>query len=529
MGFFDFFRPSTRRGTPPQTAEKKINKEIVVGASKDQDEKAIQSFNNSNITFSGELAGYDYDNILRNKQDNIVSLFQLADYYVDADTIIRGIIKHVYVPYSSCSAWFLTGAKEKTIKLYEDQYKKMRLRESIDGIMYEYWKYANVYIYLHQGHLITLPVHKCRIGGIALNGKPLVDFDCQSILNEWRNKSYSVYENWVEDNNLQKYFEGYPEEVYDAINKGVQYAQLNPDNTFVMQGTKESWQRYAIPFIAACLNALEKKELISNYETALLNLGIRSFVHVPYGDKNKGYDMLPDAVQLGAVRKLFQQGMSGFPLVVTNQLAEAKVVQPDMQDIFQFPKYKEVNNDILSAGGISGILVNGISGDGSTFGLAQVSMQVAEARIIAARNEFCEIMNQINERLTEEIKGTYNLKDVPVFNFKPLDMTGQKALRETCQKLWERGVLSTKTMLESHGYDMEAEKDQREKEIQDGVEEVLQVRALSGTMQSNNAGSGRPEMTNEERHSDPDAAERGKQPKPSNPQPGNSEENENTT
>ena len=524
MGFFDLFRRNnTRRGTPPKILSDNENKkDVIVGAAKNDDETAIQSFTNSNITFSGELAGYDYDTILRNKQDNINSLYELADYYVDADTIIRGIVKHVYTPYSSCSDWFLTEAKEKTINLYEDQYKRMRLREKIDGIMYEFWKYNNVFIYLHQGQLITLPVHKCKIGSIALNGKPLVDFDCQSILNEWRAKNYSVHENWIVENNLEKYFEGYPEEVYDAVNRGVQYAQLNPDNTFVMQGSKESWQRYAIPFIAACLIPLEKKELISKYETAILNLGIRSFVHVPYGDKNRGFDMLPDAQQLGAVRRLFQQGMSGFPLVVTNQLAEAKVVQPDMQDIFQFPKYKDVNNDILSAGGISGILVNGISEDGSTFASAQVSMQVAEFRIMAARNEFCELMNQINRRLTEEIKGTYNLKDVPKFNFKPLDMTGQKALRETCQKLWERGVVSTKTMLENHGYDLEKEREQREQEIKDGVEEVMQARALAGTaiVSKDNEG-GRPELTNEERHSDPDAAERGKQPKPSNPEPGN--------
>lgn len=81
---------------------------------------------------------------------------------------------------------------------------------------------------------------------------------------------------------------------------------------------KESWQRYAIPFIASCLGALAKKELISTYEDAVLNLGIRSFVHVTYGDTTKGADILPGAIELGQVRSLFQKGMSGFPLVVTN-------------------------------------------------------------------------------------------------------------------------------------------------------------------------------------------------------------------
>ena len=59
-------------------------------------------------------------------------------------------MKHVYVPYSF-SPWILTGAKEKTCKLYEEHYKKMRLKDKIEGIFLEYWKYGNVYIYIHKG------------------------------------------------------------------------------------------------------------------------------------------------------------------------------------------------------------------------------------------------------------------------------------------------------------------------------------------------------------------------------------------
>jgi hypothetical protein len=214
---------------------------------------------------------------------------------------VRGIVKHVYVPYSY-SPWVLTDAKEKTCKLFEEHYRKMRLQDKIEGIFLEYWKYGQVFIYIHEGQLITLPVHKCKIGNIALNGKALVDFDCSSILNEWKQKNYTIAEGWIEDNNLQSYFRGYPPEVVEAINKGLQYAQLNPDNCFPFQGPKESWQRYSIPFIAACLGALAKKELISTYEDAVVNLGIRSFVHVKYGDKTKGADILPGAVELGQVR-----------------------------------------------------------------------------------------------------------------------------------------------------------------------------------------------------------------------------------
>lgn len=514
MGFFDRFR----KRTTTTVASQPEKKEVYVGASNEQDVTLIQSFSNSNITFSGELSGYDYGSILRNKQDNIVQLYQISDYYTDADPIVRGIIKHVYVPFSTCSPWFLTGSKKKTYDLFEQQYKVMRLREKLDGIMLELWKYANVCCYLYDTNLITLPVDKWKIGNTMYNGQPIVDFDCQSILNEWRAKSYNVKENWIKDNELENYFKGYPEEIQEALNRGDQYAQLNPANTFVLQASKESWQRYAIPFIASCLSPLAKKELISKYEDATLNLAIRSFVHVRYGDEKRNQDILPDETQLKQVRKLFQQGMSGFPLVTTNHLAKAEVVQPDMNDLFQWDKYKQVNNDILSAGGISGVLVSGISEDGSTFASAQVSMQTAEARINAARDEFCEMMTQINKRLAEEIPAAYNLKDIPEFHFAPLSMEGKKALREACNELWKNGVISTQTMMETNGYSIDVEKERREKEASDGTDDTMSSRDQKDADTSSDKKQGRPELDDSERKSDPDAAQRGKQPKPSSPE-----------
>ena len=530
MGFFDRFRRSAKPEAPP-IKEEKPRTNVVVGAKSDQSErKDFQAYNNSNITFSGELASYDYDSILRNKQSNINSLYQLADYYTDADSLIRGIIKHVYVPYTLGSSWNLYGATEKTRKIYEDFYKQIRLREKLSSIILEYWKYANVFVYIFHGVPITLPVTKCRIGNVSFNGEPVVDFDCQSVYNEFRQKNYSIKENWIKDNNLEDYFKGYPEEVQQALNRGEQYAQLNPKYTKVLQAEKEGWQRYAIPFIAACLPALAKKEMISKYEIAQLNLGIHSFVHVQYGDKNKGADILPDGPQLRETRNVFSRAMNGFPLAVTNQLAHAEVVQPDLDNLFQFDKYRDVNNDILSAGGISGILVSGVSEDGSTFASAQVSMQTAAARIEACRDEICELMDKINVCIQEELGNlhSYNVSQLPRFTFAPLDMAGKKALREACTSLWQNGVVSTRTMMEMNGYSIERERERREAEAREGYDEVFAPRyETNGATENTNEESppneddqdqgGRPKLTDEERVSDPENAIRSKQPKPSNP------------
>ena len=511
MGFFDrlFGRNEPTVAVQPQ--------KIVVGAGKEQDIETIQSFSNSNFTFSGELSTYDYVAILKDKQNNIQSFYQLSDYYTDADPIVHGIIKHVYVPFSTCSDWYLTGSKKKTYALYEEQYKRMRLREKLDAIMLEMWKYNNVCCYLKDGDLITLPVNKWKIGNTMFNGTPIIDYDCQSIINEIQMKSYSITEKYVKDSNTDYILKGYPEEIQKAVKAGQQYAQLNPENTFVLQGSKESWQRYAIPFISAALRALAKKELISSYEDAMLNIGKRSFVHVKYGESSKTNDILPDQTQLSAVRKIFLAAMSGTPLAVTNHLAAAETVQFDMDDLFQWDKYRNVNNDILSAGGISGVLVTGVSEDGSTFASAQVSTQTAEARINAVRDEFCDMMTQINKRLAEVIPGTYNLKETPEFHFQPLSMEGKKALREAALDLWEKGAISTDRMLKTQGYSLEVERENREKEKSDGTDEVMLPRELGNT-EYVQEDVGRPTMDDSERTSDPENAIRSKQPKPSNPE-----------
>lgn len=103
MGLFDR-RKRKQAATPASVLPQDTEKEIAVGST-EPTEGAFASFTNSNITFSGDLKGYNYDTILRDKQSKINELYQLSDYFVDADPIYKGVIKHVYVPYSICSEW----------------------------------------------------------------------------------------------------------------------------------------------------------------------------------------------------------------------------------------------------------------------------------------------------------------------------------------------------------------------------------------------------------------------------------------
>lgn len=524
MAGFRFSNPFRRKPkmiTVGAAAEPE-QKRTIIGANNELEGTSLKAFDNSTITYSSELTSVDYDSVLRDKQENINTLYELADYYCDADPIVRGIIKGVYVPFS-VTDWYLTGENEKTIAIFEEQYRRMRLKEIIEDMFLQYWKYANVYTYIWQGNIMTLPPHKCKIGNMLINGTPVVDYDVMGLSNEFRERTYSFLEaKGVKDDELDQVLKGYPPEIAKAIKSGDQYAQLAPSNVHVLQAAKEGWTRYAIPWIATALPALAKKELISNYETSMLNIGSRSFLHAKYGDSTKGQDILPDAPQLNEVRNIVSSAMRGNPLAVTNHLVDIKVIQADLSDLYQWPLYEQVNADILAAGGVAGIVVNGNSEDGSTFASAQVSMQAAASRILAARAEFEHFMNKVNLRLVEDLKliHTNNLKDIPEFHFVPIDMNGQKDFRETCEKLWQQGLVSSRTLMELNGFSLPKERERRKAEAEDGTDETMTVRQTKqtdGAKADNSAEDkqsvGRPKMDNDERHSDPDNAERSKQAK----------------
>ena len=453
------------------------------------------TFSDKNITFTGDLSGFDYEAILRDKQKyaNIQKLFQLSDYYIDADPIYRGIIKQVYTPFSVADDFRLIGENEEVKRKYLDYYTRIELNDVMESIFYQYFKYANVYVYLMpDGRLITLPPNLVRISNVQVNGEPVVQFNCGAV--KTGGEQQSAKRDYIQDNQLEVRLDGYPPEVAEGIRANQEWIQLNTENTFVLQDVKEDWTRYAVPMIASCLKALQKKEIISKWENACLNLGMRSFVHVTYGDED-GH-VQPNTEQLNAVMALFRKAMTGSALAVTNHWANAKFIQPDLDEMFSSDKYSGVNSDILASGGISGILVSGRATDGSTYATAQVSMQTAAIRIRKARNAFCQMMNKINKRLNNAGNGIlpHSKEDnIPLFTFPPVDLAGSKQFQEACYKLWTQGMVSLETLMTAYGLDLNQERERKAKENANGTSAVLSNMAKESAKNAIQTGDNAPD------------------------------------
>jgi len=448
----------------------------------------ISTFDNKNITFRGELKGYDYDKILRDKQKYIYDLYALSDYFCDKDQIYRGIIKNVYVQFSLSGGYKLTGVNEKTKQKYLDFYKTIGFGDFSRSVFLQLYKYENVFSYLKEdGKLITLPVHKVRIADITINGEPVLELNITEM-----KKAATMTGTTKEDflKTVKMKYEGYPEEVKSAIEKGnSEWVQLNPENTFYLSGLKEDWLKYAVPMVAACLDPFSKKTLISAYENSQLALGMRGFLHVMVGDKD--FNKAINREALDANVEIFKNALSGLPLAVTNWMVKSEWKNIDTQTLFDKNKYREVNSDILAAGGISSVIVAGdAEGGGTSFASAQVSMKTAASRIKQNLDNFEEMMNKINFRLSG-IMGVTSAK-IPDFRFNSVDLLNDGKFREECFKLWQQGVLSTESLHEEYRINHAQEKERKERENKEEYTEIFTLPPSFNNQKNEDEESGRP-------------------------------------
>lgn len=481
-------------------------------------------YNDRNITFNGSLQNLNIDSILRAKQDHINDIYQLADYYVDAEELVGSAVKKIFVPFSLSDGWYLTGGNDKTRAKYYDWFERIHLEEKLESWFYQYYLFANVYFALMEdGDIITLPPHLCRITNVLVNGNPLVEYNARSVKQDFKKQGQKALKKYLDDEELEVRIAGLPKEVAEALNKATEWVQLDPKTTFTWQAYKPEWTRYAMPMIVQCLKPLARKEIISAYETQLLQLAAAGFLHVTVGappDSN----VVPDNNILTSIQNLAKSAMkAGGGILTTNDFVKTEFVQVDVDHMWTDDKYKNVNDEILGALGISSSVTSG--NDASiSYGSSQVSTRLVSLRITAARKAFCEHMNRIIRAVNGSPYGLPRTTSdkLPTFVMPISDLTKVAAFQEQCIKLWESGSISRKTMLTAHGVDIEMEYEQKKKELDSGYDDVF-VKPGSGIASENNEETdnngriGRPKKDESERNSPEDNAQTGAQPKPSNP------------
>lgn len=406
-------------------------------------------------------------------------------------------------------------------------FEKIHLNEKMESWFYQYYLFANVYFSLMEdSDIVTLPPHLMRITNVKVGENPLVEFNARTIKQDLKRQGQKALKKFLEDDDLNVRLAGYPVEVSEAVRKNVEYVQLDPKTTFVWQASHPEWSRYAMPMIVSALKALAKKELISEYEGALLALAAASFVHVKVGAPPNGA-VVADNNILSGIQGLVKQAMkAGGGIFTSNDLVSIDLIQPDMDHMWDQQKYSDANEQILGAFGINNGVTTGTDSSVS-FGSSQVSARIVSLRISAARKSFCELMNRIIRAVNGSPYGLprTNRDKLPVFCMPTSDLTKVAAFQEACMKLWESGNLSRKTLMETYNLDIDLEYERKKKERDDGYDEIfvkpssaVQTEDKEETGGRENVKIGRPAMDDNERNSPEDNSQTGRQPKPSNPE-----------
>ena len=482
------------------------------------------TFNDTAITYNGDITGFDYTRLLRDKQNNIYDAYKLADYFYDAEELYGGAIKYVYVPFALIDGWYLTGGDDKVRAKYEEWFKRIGLDTKLESWFTQYFNFANIFFSLMEdGDLVTLPPVLTRVTNVTINGNPLIEFNARAVKQDLKKQGQKALKKYIDDEKIGVRLAGYPKEVTEALRKSTEWVQLDPKNTFFWSMPKPEWQRYAVPMIVMCLKPLAKKAIISKYEDALLNLAAASFVHASVGAPNDS-TVVADANILGSVMNITKTAMkAGGGISVTNDWVKYEVIQPDVDKMFDHNKYSTPNEESLGAMGINKSFASGSNDTSVTFGAAQISTKIVSMRITRARQSFCELMNKIIRAVNGSQYGLprSNMDKLPEFKMPVSDLTKVAAFQEACMTLWDKGMLSDKTLMDAHGFNVKYEYDQKKKEQEEGYDEVFvahnkkQASSPESNKSSDDVTIGRPTMDDDERHSDPGNSETGAAPKPS--------------
>lgn len=491
---------------------------FVIAAS--MDENVTLTYADKDITFTGNLQNYDYSAILRAKQSHIYDLYQLSDYYLDAEELYGAALKSVYVPFSLTDGFYLTGGNEKTRAKYMEWLERIHFAEKLESWFLQYYMFANVFLSIQEdGDIVSLPPNLIRISNVMVNGNPMIEFNARSVKQDLRKNGQKAWKKFLDDERLDIRLQGYPIEVTEALKKNVEWVQLDAARTLTWQGIHAEWQRYAIPMIAMCLKPFAKKALISAWEDSQLQLGISGFVHASVGAP-KDSQVVVDRPILQAVQDITRQAMrSNGGLATTQDTVSYEVITPKLDYLFEDDKYHGPNTEILGALGINDSVSAG-SDTTASFGVSTISTKMVSLRITQARKSFCELMNRILRIVNGADFGLprSNESKLPRFEMPVADLTQVAAFQNACKQLWDSGVLSNKTLLDRYGIDIDSEFEQKKKEIEQGQNEVFVKPGNSVTADNTNDGDnpvGRPTLEDGTRQSDPANSQTGRAPKPS--------------
>lgn len=234
-----------------------------------------------------------------------------------------------------------------------------------------------------------------------------------------------------------------------------QRAQLNPFNVKRILRMCQPYEPAARPMMKRAFLDLYLKSKLKEMDLSVINGVIQQIIKVTIGDK----DHIASRGQIAQLGAIFSNPTKTMT-VVWNHTLQIEVITPGKAEWLDSGKYKEVNENIRSAFGISSVLTgtgNESSGGGNG---AYLSIKGFLGNLIEGRQSILAWRKNEYRYIAEKM----GHKIIPTPKFRPLALGDEIREKQVIATLVRDAVISRETAIEGMGYDPTTELANLEKE-----------------------------------------------------------------
>lgn len=319
----------------------------------------------------------------------------------------------------------------------------------------------------------VLPAERIRVMGNDFFGRGVLAYQPEGELANWLRAFWSANispakkrEMRLEDPLAAALFVGVaPTTAYefDQIITGGDLFLLNPDMVDRSTMAKGSW-RYPRPLLTQDFSLLEAKRLLNIMDHALLQGGINYIVVAKKGDEKKPATANELANLQGLVQRVSRSGV-----LVGDHRINLEIIQPDLREMLAPDKRRMLGRKLAQA-----ILRVPEFGSDDTGNAVQTFTELAQAVITDDRNLVINHLHRHIWRLTMKRNASiFGRSDRPTIWTPKVILQGMDFWTQYLLKLYDRGDLPRKYMVEFGGYDYDAVKAQKQREVENNHDEIF--------------------------------------------------------
>lgn len=250
---------------------------------------------------------------------------------------------------------------------------------------------------------------------------------------------------------------------FDQLVTGMDLFLLNPSMVDRSTMAKGSW-RYPRPLITRDFSLLEAKRLLNVMDHALLQGGINYIVVAKKGDEKKPATQNELTNLQGLVQRASRSGV-----IVGDHRINLEVIQPELKEMLNPDKRQMLGRKLAQA-----ILRVPEFGSDETGNAVQTFTELAQAVITDDRNL---VVGHLHRHVWRDVMkrnaSVFGRTDRPTIWTPKVILQGMDFWTQYLLKLYDRGDLPRKYMVEFGGYDYGAVLAQKQREIENGHDMIF--------------------------------------------------------